>query len=191
MPKRPHPHAPHSRDLDARVTHFVSPVTRMLLASEGLTTPLLQAASDGPLRARVWSLREVAAGLLDPGARERLRLSGQERCLVRRTRLVLACGTTVSDNVVVARMGVDPRVDEVAGDPGQPLGFGLADAGVVLRRRVHWVGRRRWFGGGPCVCKAYTLDAVDGPLVHVEELFSPQVVPADVRVTHSPQGQST
>lgn len=134
---------------------------------------------------------EVAAEQLDPGARKQLRLSGPERCLVRHTGLVLACGALVSDNVVVARMGVDPRVDRVVGDRGRPLGFALADAGVVLERRVHWVGRRRWRGGGPCVCKAYTLHAAAGPLVHVEELFSPRVVPADVRLPQLPQGQPT
>lgn len=170
------------------MTQFLSPVTRILLVSEGLTTPLLQAASDGHLQAQVWSLREVAADLIDPGARELLRLSGGERCLVRHTGLVLACGTLVSDNVVVARLGMDPRVDQVAGDKGRPLGFALADAGVVLQRRVHWVGRRRWRGGDPCAGKAYTLHAATGPLVHVEELFSPQVVPADIRVPHFPQG---
>jgi hypothetical protein len=163
----------------------------MLLASEGLTTPLLQAASDGHLKAQVWSLREVTAEVLDPEAREQLQLSGHERCLVRRTRLLLASGAMVSENVVVARMGVDPRVDQVAGDRGQPLGFALADAGVVLQRRVHWVGTRAWRGGDPCACKAYTLHAAAGPLVHVEELFSPQVVPADTRVPYSLQGQPT
>lgn len=174
-----------------RVARFASPVTRILLASEGLTTPLLQAASDGSLQARVLSLREVDAETLDPGVRVRLRLSGLEPCLVRRTRLVLDCGTTVSDNIVVARMGVDPRVDRVAGDAGRPLGFALADSGLVLQRRVHWVGRRRWLDGGPCAGKAYTLHDADRPLVHIEELFSPQVVPADVRLRPFQQGQPT
>ncbi|MFJ9250878.1 hypothetical protein [Streptomyces sp. NPDC101776] len=161
----------------------------MLLASEGLTTPLLQAASDGALRAQVQSLRVVPAAELDPGIRRHLQLSGQERCLVRHTRLVTPGGTAVSDNTVVARLGIDPRVDRIARDLRQPLGFALAEAGVELQRRVHWVGRRRWFGGGPCACKTYTLHAAAGPLVHIEELFSPQIVPADLRIPHSLQGR--
>ncbi|MEU9237609.1 hypothetical protein [Streptomyces subrutilus] len=164
---------------------FSSPVTRMLLASEGLTTTLLQAAAGSRVRPEVVKVSAVPTAGLPALVRRVLRAEGVGRCLLRRTRLAAADGRPVSDNIVVARKGVDPRLDTVLHGPGS-IGLALRDAGFRLERRILHVGRGVWPGPGslPCACKVYVLEA-GGPLVYVQELFHPQLVPAD-RVSAAP-----
>ncbi|MEV7682138.1 hypothetical protein AB0O64_26845 [Streptomyces sp. NPDC088341] len=166
---------------------FSSAATRILLTSDGLTTPLLQALVHGPLRARASDVRTVAPAALPPGIREALRPDSTDNCLLRRARLLTVTGRPVSDNTVAARAGVDPRVDRAVADPSQPVGFALAEAGVALRRRIVHVGRAMWADGTPCAVKTYTLDSNGLPLLCIRELFNPSIVDAAVR-TEEPTG---
>lgn len=161
---------------------FSSAATRMLLSGDGLTTPLLQALVHGPLRARADGVRTVGPGVLPPGIGEALRPDIRDKCLLRRSRLLTVTGQTVSENTVAARSGVDPRVDRAVTDRSQPIGFALAEAEVVLRRRIVHVGRATWPDGTPCAVKTYTLDSDGRPLLCIRELFNPFIVDATVRV---------
>jgi chorismate-pyruvate lyase len=164
--------------LDARVALFASPATRMLLASDGLTTPLLQAAARVTVRADVSDVARVPAEDVDVCVRERLDVRAGEPLLVRRTRLVAPGGDAVSDNVVVARADVDPRIDQAMRDRHTPFGFALADAGVHTVREMLYIGRAAWPRGGACACRVYLLWAVDGPMACIQELFNPELIPA-------------
>ncbi|MFE6025832.1 hypothetical protein [Streptomyces niveus] len=137
---------------------FSSAATRMLLSGDGMTTPLLQALVHGPLRARADGVRTVGPAVLPPGIGEALRPDIRDNCLLRRSRLL-----TVTD-------------------PSQPVGFALAEAEVVLRRRIVHVGRATWPDGTPCAVKTYTLDSDGRPLLCIRELFNPFIVDAAVRV---------
>ncbi|MFE9427501.1 hypothetical protein ACFYNO_31530 [Kitasatospora sp. NPDC006697] len=174
---------PADRGLDGWIDAFVSPVTRMLLASDGMTTPLLEAVARQRVRADVRSVVPLPAARLGAAAVAALGLRGEEPCLVRRTRLVAADGLVVSSNCVVARAGCDERIDRVVGDPAAPLGFALQAAGVVLRRRLVDAGREVWPepGGGCCVVKAYTMSAAGRPVLYLRELFNPALIPAELR----------
>ncbi|MFJ2646069.1 hypothetical protein ACIO1C_04960 [Streptomyces sp. NPDC087420] len=165
---------------------FSSAATRMLLTSEGLTTPLLQALVRGPLRARARDVRTVVPSALPPDIRAALRPNGTDHCLLRRARLLTVTGRPVSDNTVAALSGVDPRVDRAVADPSQPVGFALAEAGVTLRRRIVHVGRSTWPDGATCVVKTYTLDSKERPLLCIQELFNPYIVEAAVHTEPQP-----
>ncbi|MET9555599.1 chorismate pyruvate-lyase family protein [Streptomyces sp. NPDC006645] len=166
---------------------FSSAATRILLSGDGMTTPLLQALVHGPLRARAEGVRTVRPAALPPGIDEALRPDIGDHCLLRRSRLLTVTGQTVSENTVVARSGVDPRVDKAVTDPSQPIGFTLAEAEVVLRRRIVHVGRAMWPDGTPCAVKTYTLDSDGRPLLYIRELFNPAVVDVSVRVRELPE----
>ncbi|WP_405987006.1 hypothetical protein [Streptomyces sp. NBC_00872] len=180
--------APHTLQpgLDPAAMVFSSAATRILLTSDGLTTPLLQALVHGLLRARVSDVRTVDPAALPPGIREALRPDSTDNCLLRRARLLTVTGRPVSDNTVAARAGVDPRVDRAVADPSRPVGFALAEAGVALRRRIVHVGRAMWPDGTPCAVKTYILDSNGLPLLCIRELFNPSIVDAAVRTEEPP-----
>ncbi|MFF2522489.1 hypothetical protein [Streptomyces liangshanensis] len=171
---------PALRGLDPAAMAFSSAATRILLNSDGLTTPLLQALVRGPLRARARDVRTVSPQALPPDIREALRPGSTDHCLLRRARLLTVTGRAVSDNTVAALSGVDPRVDQAVADPAHPVGFALAEAGVTLRRRIVHVGRATWPDGATCAVKTYTLDTKDRPLLCIRELFNPYIVEAAV-----------
>lgn len=160
---------------------FRCAATRMLLTSDGLTTPLLQALVRGPLRARARDVRTLSPEGLPPDIREALRPERTDDCLFRRACLLTATGLTVSDNTVAARSGVDLRVDRAVADPSQPVGFALAEAGLSLRRRIVRIGRATWPDGTLCAVKTYTLDSQGRPLLCIRELFNPHIVDATLR----------
>ncbi|WP_158575818.1 hypothetical protein [Streptomyces corynorhini] len=165
---------------------FSAAATRILLTSDGLTTPLLQALVRGPLRARVGDVRTVGPTVLPPGLRAALRPDSTDDCLLRRARLLTVTGQPVSDNTVAARSGVDPRVDRAVADPSRPVGFALDEAGVMLRRRIVHVGLATWPDGTPCAAKTYTLDSNGRPLLCIRELFAPSVVDASLHTESRP-----
>jgi hypothetical protein len=174
-------HVPVGRVLDSRVARFASAATRMLLASDGLTTPLLQAAARVTVRAEVSDVAAVAAESVEACLRDRLAVRVGEQLLVRRTRLVSPDGDAVSDNVVVARAGVDSRIDQAIHDRHTAFGFALADAGVHTTREALYIGRTAWPHGGRCACKVYLLRGADGPVACIQELFNPAFIPPSPR----------
>ncbi|MEU3176632.1 hypothetical protein, partial [Streptomyces sp. NPDC007000] len=98
--------------LDRRIAGFASARTRMLLASDGLTTVLLEAVVKASLHVRITQTARLSAHALDDSAsRAALGLEAGRPCLLRRTRLVTPAGVPVSANVVVAAAGRDADVD--------------------------------------------------------------------------------
>ncbi|WP_141698550.1 hypothetical protein [Streptomyces lushanensis] len=163
------------------VSVFDSAATRMLLISDGLTTPLLQAALGAPLEARVTRLSTVPSGSVSPMVSALLDGAPPDQFLVRRTTLALPDGEAVSENTTVLRLGVDRRIDTVAADRTRPIGFALAEAGLLPQRRILHVGTARWpLARDPlrCAAKTYLLDMAAGPVMCIEELFNPSLISA-------------
>ncbi|MFB6891315.1 hypothetical protein ACFCX4_18650 [Kitasatospora sp. NPDC056327] len=172
----------------APVAAFASPLTRMVLASEGLTTTLLQAAVNSDLRVRASAVHTVHAGVLDAAAHRELAASRHPSFLLRHSLLVTADGTEVSDNYVAARTDLDPRIGDAVLDTTSPVGGALARAGLALRRRILAVGHTTRPGWDRCACKVYTLDSGTGPALFVREVFNPGVLPPALR-PRKPQGE--
>ncbi|MGA5133627.1 hypothetical protein [Streptomyces blastmyceticus] len=162
---------------------FASPATRILLASDGLTTTLLQAAVGWPLAAQVHRIEAVDGRGVSAAARFLLCAGERDRFLVRQTTLVLPSGEPVSENTVVLRLGVDPRIDAVAADGSRPIGFALAEADLIHERRIVSAGAAHWplAPGTPrCVSKTYVLTARTPtvPVLCIQELFNPSFISA-------------
>ncbi|MGW6332098.1 hypothetical protein [Nocardia rhamnosiphila] len=151
---------------------FRDPLTRTLLAHDGYTTPALEAIVDADLGVRVVCQHDTSAAGLPGTVLEALRLSGQDRVLVRRSRLVHG-ELTVSVNYVVAARG---RANIYGvDDPGSPIGRSLMSRGVDQRRRILRVGLARWPDGRLCAARAYVL-LLDQPLCYIRETFNPGIV---------------
>ncbi|WP_055689546.1 hypothetical protein [Streptomyces prasinus] len=179
VPPRTPPPAP-AFGPDRRITEFTSSRTRMLLAGDGLTTVLLEAAARAPLHVRITHVARLSAHALDdPAPRTALELEAGRPCLLRRTRLVTPAGVPVSANVVVAAAGRDADVDAVMPAP-HPLGYALAGRGRRLERRLLHVGRAAWPEAPDRICasKTYVMCHAGEPLVFVREMFSPAYFPA-------------
>ncbi|MFG2179863.1 hypothetical protein ACGFLS_14225 [Streptomyces abikoensis] len=160
---------------------FRSPVTRMLLASDGLTTVLLQALTQAHLTPWVDGVETTPGRHVESAARGLLALAADDECLVRRTRLATRAGEVVSVNVVVARAGADGRIDAAMRDRTRPIGFAFAAAGLPMNRRISRTGLTPWpqAPATRCAFKDYTLNAADRPWAYIRELFSPRVVPPE------------
>ncbi|MEU3148557.1 MULTISPECIES: hypothetical protein [unclassified Streptomyces] len=171
--------------LDRRIAGFASARTRMLLASDGLTTVLLEAVVKASLHVRITQTARLSAHALDDSAsRAALGLEAGRPCLLRRTRLVTPAGVPVSANVVVAAAGRDADVDAAMLAP-RPLGYALAGRGSRLERRLLHVGRAAWpeAPDKPCASKTYVMCDAGGPLIFVREMFSPAYFPAGTEGT--------
>jgi hypothetical protein len=104
--------------LRARLGGFASPLTRMMLAGTGLTTPVLEAALGAALRVRGLWQDSVSVEQIPEGIAGELRLVNADRLVLRRSCLADFAMTLVSVNSVictvgaVTAMGID-RVDAV------------------------------------------------------------------------------
>ncbi|MFE2045145.1 hypothetical protein ACFXAZ_30375 [Streptomyces sp. NPDC059477] len=176
------PTTAHERERLARaVRAFDCAATRMLLISDGLTTPLLEATLGAPLEVQVTHLSTMPSGSVCPVISALLECAASDRFLVRRTTLALPAGEAVSENTMVLRLGVDPRIDRVATDRTRPIGFALAEAGLLPWRRILRVGTSRWplTGDAPrCAAKTYLLYTAAGPVMCIEERFNPCLISA-------------
>ncbi|MFI2238247.1 3-deoxy-7-phosphoheptulonate synthase [Streptomyces chrestomyceticus] len=176
-PGRP---APRPFDL-GDVARFSSPLTRMLLASDGLTTTLLESALATPLRLRVLHQGTAPAAAQDALARRCLSLGRDEQVLVRRSALADAALTPVSLNTVVGLVPDDPALAACLTSGRTPIGYGLRAAGAMRTRRLVEVGVAGWEQDGrvrPAVFKAYVVLDGDRPWLFIRELFNPRLVPA-------------
>ncbi|OKH99063.1 hypothetical protein A6A06_26090 [Streptomyces sp. CB02923] len=176
-PDRP---APRPFDL-GDVARFASPLTRMLLASDGLTTTLLESALATPLRLRVLHQGTAPAAAQDALARRCLSLGRDEQVLVRRSALADAALTPVSLNTVVGLVPDDPALAACLTSGRTPIGYGLRAAGAMRGRRLVEVGVAGWEQDGrirPAVFKSYVVLDGDRPWLFIRELFNPRLVPA-------------
>ncbi|WAX79645.1 hypothetical protein [Streptomyces sp. KMM 9044] len=154
----------------------------MLLASDGLTTVLLEAVVKAPLHVRITHTARLSTHALDDSApRATLGLEAGRPCLLRRTRLVTPTGVPVSASVVVVAAGRDADGDGDAAMPApRPLGYALAGRGGRPERRLLHVGRAAWpeAPDEACASKTYVRCDAAGPLVFVRETFNPAYFPA-------------
>jgi chorismate-pyruvate lyase len=160
---------------------FASPITRILLSSEGLTTTLLESLAGEPLGLRCLAQLHVRAGDAGPGVPALLGVPAGASVLVRHSTTHRSCGETLSVNHVVARVDLatrlGPAVVTALASPDRPLGPALAAMGTGHRRTLLDAGRRSW-GPRPACFKTYLVWHGDQPLVLIHELFNPAVVPA-------------
>lgn len=159
---------------------FADTSTRLLLGSDGLTTPLLEAWVGSAVTVRQMSHRLVPACDAPVGAANLLQTAADEILLERRSVLASSSGTDLSRNVVVARPGLSAAVERCLTDGTATIGRMLQAAGTGHRRTIVELGLDTW-GGEPAAYKTYLLWHGDQPLATVTELFNPDVVPAALR----------
>ncbi|WP_058041943.1 hypothetical protein [Streptomyces roseifaciens] len=167
-------------DFATRIDRFVSPMTRMLLSSEGLTTTLLWALLGQPVSVRCARNRRLPIASAPLGAAGLLGVVDGD-VLVRRSMLATS-DRVVSVNDVVARVDVSARAEQCVADVTAPLGEALHAAGTGYRRTVVDAGCQDWRmpPGGQAAFKTYVLWHGNQPLMTVHEVFSPRVVPSAV-----------
>ncbi|WP_147472716.1 hypothetical protein [Streptomyces triticirhizae] len=164
----------HTRD-------FASPLTRILLSSEGQTTTLLESMSGESLRLRCLAQLRVPARQTGEGVAGLLGVHEEAGVLVRHTATTRQGGEPLSVNHVVARLDLEPAIEHCLTSTSVPLGRALTKAGTGHRRTLLETGRRRWGQGGDdrAACyKTYLVWHRDEPLVLINELFNPSFVPA-------------
>ncbi|MFC9065496.1 MULTISPECIES: chorismate--pyruvate lyase family protein [Streptomyces] len=159
-----------------RIAGFSSPLTRMLLSSEGLTTTALWALTGAPPRIRVLGQGLLPAARAGRAVPALLAVGPGRQVLARRSALTGPDGRWLSVNQVVARDDQDPGIRSALTDGHRPLGPALQDAGTGHRRTLLDAGRRPWPSGRTACYKTYLLWHGDAPLALVHELFHPAVV---------------
>ncbi|MDT0447095.1 hypothetical protein [Streptomyces johnsoniae] len=165
-----------------RVRGFASPVTRMLLSSDGLTTTLLEALAGESLHLHCLAQLRTPAQATGDGVPALLRTDRCGEVLVRYSATTRPGGQALSVNHVVARVGLAPGIEPCLTSRSIPLGPALHAAGTGHRRTLLDVGRRPWQeedGTERTACyKTYLVWHGDDPLALINELFSPAAVPA-------------
>jgi hypothetical protein len=183
-------------DPRAAVGRFRSPLTRMLLGDDGLTTTLLESWAGSRLRVGDVTLRLVRPERAPRGAPALLRTGTAPGTdlLLRHSTLTDARGRMWSWNQVVAAPPGDPALRRCLTDVSAPLGPALRAAGAGLGRTVVRAGVAPWPGGpggpagpggpGPRAAAAfrtYRLWCGDEVLAAVREVFNPAHVSAELR----------
>jgi 3-deoxy-D-arabino-heptulosonate 7-phosphate (DAHP) synthase class II len=164
--------------LQQQVAGFASPPTRMLLAGNGLTTPVLEAALGTALRVRVLRQDFVSVQQIPEEIAQYLRLAGEDQVVVRRSCLLDPQMTLVSVNLVVATWGAATAtgIDRV----DIPIGYSLIAPGICQHRRNLRAGLARWPDGRVCAAKAYLVLLNDQPACYIRECFNPSLISAEL-----------
>ncbi|SOD67621.1 chorismate lyase [Streptomyces zhaozhouensis] len=164
-----------------RPGEFASPLTRMLLSSEGQTTTLLESLAGESLRLRCLAQLRVPTRQTGEGVAALLGVDEDAGVLVRHTATTRQGGEPLSVNHVVARLDLAPAIEHCLTSTSVPLGRALTEAGTGHRRTLLETGRRPWGQGSddrPACFKTYLVWHGDEPLVLINELFNPSHVPA-------------
>jgi 3-deoxy-D-arabino-heptulosonate 7-phosphate (DAHP) synthase class II/chorismate-pyruvate lyase len=159
------------------IGQFHDPLTRMLLAGDGFTMPVLEAILGAELDVRVLRQDDIEAGRLPGAVTDALGVSDTDRVIVRRSCLVDADMVTVSVNHVVTVRG--PSTAWGVDDVRIPIGYSLVSRQAPQRRQILRVGLTRWPDGRLCAAKAYVIVLDDRPLCYIREAFNPSVIPPD------------
>ncbi|MFJ9607463.1 hypothetical protein ACIRS1_14110 [Kitasatospora sp. NPDC101176] len=150
--------------------------TRMLLASDGSTTVLLESLLGRRLSVRVSLQHRVGAGQAPPQALASLGLGPEHTVVERHSVLVTDDDEVVSRNLVV--FTAPPRGWSGAADDAVPLGHRLRDTLTLQHRRLLGSGTDRWSPDDePCAYKEYLISCDDGARLYVHERFDPRFVP--------------
>jgi chorismate-pyruvate lyase len=157
-------------------------LTRMILGHDGSTTRILSAFLGEPLRVRIGRQERIQAGLaLAAEVLTHLRITAEQTVIVRYSELVRASGHTVSVNRVVMMPDRHPVIDRIFDGGDVPIGR-LLDEHVPDHHRIILRAGTRWFNGWATdsrtsASRSYIIMLGDTPLLYVEEIFSPRVVP--------------
>ncbi|MGW7295894.1 chorismate--pyruvate lyase family protein [Streptomyces xiamenensis] len=162
--------------LTERIADFASPLTRMLLSGDGLTTTALHALTGAAPRVRLLRADRIPAGRAGRPVPALLEIGEEQGVLTRHSALTGPGGRWLSVNRVAARDDLLPEIRPLLADGRLPIGAALHAAGTGHRRTVLDAGRRRWPSGEPACYKTYLLWHGDRPLVLVNELFHPSLV---------------
>lgn len=157
----------------------ISPVTRLLLATDGSTTVILEALLDCALDVRVDAQEDVPPGRVPAGIAAALRPARGSGVVARKSALVAPDGTVVSVNTV--HFASTPHGWSGSAQDAAPLGRRLRQAGTRQHREILASGTARWPDPrhpAPCAFKEYVIDCEGGARLHISERFNPLVIPA-------------
>lgn len=160
-----------------QVSSFADPLTRMLLASDGFTTPVLEALLGTRLQVRVLRQDLVPAAGIPAEVAALLRPDAGGDVLIRHSCLVDQDLSPVSLNQVIA---IHPAGDITS--LTTPIGYSLLGKGISQRRQIVHVGRSTWRHGElsePCAVKAYVMVIDDRPWCYIRECYNPRYIPCD------------
>ncbi|MCT9090722.1 hypothetical protein N4G70_17940 [Streptomyces sp. ASQP_92] len=161
------------------MTTLGSAATRMLLASDGSTTLLLESLLDQPLSVRVTRQRTVVAGDAPERAATALGMGPCAPVVHRSSELVTDDDEVVSLNTVV--FARPPAGWSGSSDDSVPLGRRLRSNQTLQYRSLLSSGGEVWPGEGrglPCAFKEYLIHCEDGSRLYVHERFNPSYVAA-------------
>lgn len=169
-------------DRERKITDFQSPVTRMLLSSNGSTTALLQAMLGKSLRLKVdWQGTRVV-GDLDKRARSALRVATTDEVFLRISALCTEDGFAVSRHVAVSDAWGGTPIRGLLRDPERCVDDGLLELGLSQSRLPLAYGLADWRTRGqaaqdPCVARDCVILEEGLPTVYLCEAFNPEVAP--------------
>jgi chorismate-pyruvate lyase len=155
-------------------------LTRMLLASDGSTTQLLEALLDAPLVVRVEQQRRMSASGLPQRIRDALTVSPCDVVMNRRSQLLQDDGGLVSINHVVARWLPDDVLASIMTNHDEPIGRAMRRNEMAQSRRILDAGIGVWNADPskrPCAFKKYVIVRDGTPTIYVHETFNPDHVP--------------
>jgi hypothetical protein len=156
----------------------IAEATRMLLASDGSTTLLLEALLHCRLNVHVDYQGSASVESLTPIVVTALDLAPQSTVVERKSSLLTPDGTVVSINIVVL---FDKRSDGWSGEPSDPLPLGkkLRDRHTKQHREILSAGTTEWPGDDrhrSCAYKEYVITCDDDSRIYILEKFSPDHV---------------
>jgi chorismate-pyruvate lyase len=164
------------------VEAFADRCTRMLLANNGSTTKLLEAALRTTISVSVHGQFPELAARLPDGVRLAMTLAGEHYVTIRDSTLSTRDGCPISRNYVVIA-GDRDQVQTLATGQDKPLGLALIGASVEQHRTVLATGHHPWPYGTPgrsAASKTYTISTGGCPRLYLHEVFNPDLFPSDL-----------
>ncbi|WP_285783100.1 chorismate pyruvate-lyase family protein [Microbispora sp. NBRC 16548] len=157
----------------------------MVLQHDGSTTRILTCLLGEPLKVRVLRQHDEAASALAPHVSAHLKLSSEDHAIVRRSQLVRATGEAVSLNTVIMVPSRHPIVAAISEADDVPLGHILAQHVPGHHRRIlnhGTVWHDAWSDlDRHCAYREYLICLESEPILYIQEVFSPEIVPAAPR----------
>jgi Protein of unknown function (DUF98). len=168
-------------------TNLMSPpaLTRMLLASDGSTTYLLEALLGASLVIRVEQQRRMPASGLPKRIQDALTVSPYDTVISRRSQLRQDNGGLVSVNHVVTRWSPDDVLVEIMTNDEEPIGRAMRRCEMAQFRRIIDAGVCVWKldqPSRPCAFKEYVIMRDGIPEIYVHETFNPDHVPVSAAI---------
>src|SRR5690242_16276005 len=160
------------------LARFKDPLTRVLLACDGLTTPMLEAVLGMHLDIRVLRQDVVPAARMPDAVLKSLQLPDAVELLVRRSCLVGRDFVPASVNYVVG--SVEAQTAAGVSDLNRPIGRTLLAGTQSRRRETLRVGLSEWLDGRPCAAKGYVIFLDNRPVCYIRECYNPDCVSPDV-----------